>query len=96
MRQWRMMESHGRDFRFCPANSQLYGVLVKSTGVKENVYAISRSWQMASDQLIDGPCPEDGTDFFSYAAGALFIVLRFDCCGVVVACHADFAVARPD
>src|SRR3954454_22371546 len=51
---------------------------------------------MAADQLIDGRRPEDGTDFFSYAAGASPRVTQCDCRGVVVAGHADYAGARAD
>src|SRR5205823_11730559 len=54
------------------------------------------TWQTAGDRVIDGPRPEDGTDFSSYAAGASPDIPWYDCCGVVVAGHADHAAARAD
>src|SRR5689334_24120008 len=47
------------------------------------------TWQTAGKTVIDEPRPEDGTDFSSYAAGALPHFLKRDCRGVVVAGHAD-------
>src|SRR5206468_1508542 len=53
-------------------------------------------WQMACEQVIDGPFAEDGTDFTSYATGAPARLPLYDCCRVVVAGHADYACARAD
>src|ERR1700737_5086238 len=57
---------------------------------------ISCSWQIAGDRLIDGPRPEDGTDFSSYATGPSAHVPGCDCCRVVVAGHAYHLGARAD
>src|SRR5258708_36091235 len=54
------------------------------------------SWQIAGDRLIDGPRPEDGTDFSSYAAGASPDIPEYDRSRVVVVGHADHARARAD
>src|SRR6185295_19451314 len=51
---------------------------------------------MAGERVIDGPRPEDGTDFSSYAAGASPFIARYDRSPLVVAGHADYAGARPD
>src|SRR5438067_835880 len=56
--------------------------------------AASPPWQMACEQVIDGPFAEDGTDFSSYATGAPARLPLCDCCRVVVAGHADHARAR--
>src|SRR5206468_7049076 len=54
------------------------------------------SWQNANERVIDGPRPEDGTDFSSYAAGASPFIAWYDRGPLVVAGHADYARARAD
>src|SRR5438046_10554311 len=95
MRVSHLAESHDGHFGFCPATSQVYHVVVKAPASGHRLRR-SRPWQMAADQLIDGRRPEDGTDFFSYAAGASPHVTQCDCRGLVVAGHADHAGARAD
>jgi hypothetical protein len=51
---------------------------------------------MAGDRLIDDPCPEDGTEISSHAAGASSHIPWYDCRGVVVAGHTDQFGARAD
>ena len=46
---------------------------------------LSCSWQTDDDRLIDGPFPEDRTDFSSYATGASPDILERDCRHMVVA-----------
>src|SRR4029077_10314985 len=89
-------DSHAGYYEFCPAMSQLYRVVVKLPQQEEREYLNPRSWQTAGDRLIDGPRPEDGTDFSSYAAGASPVIVGYDRGRVVVAGHADHARARPD
>jgi hypothetical protein len=48
-------------------------------------------WQKGGKTLIDESFPEDGTDFFSYAAGASGYLPDRDLCCVVVARHAHQA-----
>jgi hypothetical protein len=57
--------------------------------------AIRGAWQIVDDGLIDGP-HEDGTNFFSRAAGPSPPISQRNCRGVVVARHARDADARPD
>src|SRR2546421_4358355 len=54
------------------------------------------TWQTGGDRVIDGPRPEDGTDFSSYAAGASPFIARYDRGPLVVAGHADYPCARAD
>ena len=96
MRRRRQPNSHDGHFGFCPAKSQLYRVVVKPPRRKAWDCAIACSWQTAGDRLIDGPRPEDGTDFSSHAAGASPGIPEHDCRRVVVAGHADHAGARAD
>ena len=96
MRRRRPADSHDGYFGFCPAKSQLYRRVVKSSQGTTAESVDPRSWQIAGDRLIDGPRPEDGTDFSSYAAGASPVIARHDRGRVVVARHADHACARPD
>src|ERR1700687_6092289 len=91
-----LADSHDGHFGFCPVNTQLYRVVVKARAHAGLLLRIACSWQMAGDRLIDDPRLEDGTDFSSYAAGTSPDISRCDCRGVVVAGHADYAVARAD
>src|SRR5437879_5808001 len=100
-------DSHAVYLVFCPANSQLYRFTVKPAATERRYCMHARlraalidyliaTWQTAGDRVIDGPRPEDGTDFSSYAAGASPDIPWYDCRGVVVAGHADHAGARAD
>src|SRR6185437_15371296 len=92
MRRRDIWTPHDGHLSFCPANSQLYRFEVKLG----RIFHASRSWQTAGDRLIDGPRPEDGTDFSSYAAGASSDIARSDCRDEVVAGHTDRIGARAD
>ncbi len=96
MRRGRSADSHDGYFGFCPANSQLYRLVVKSSQGKTPRLVDPCSWQTAGDRLIDDSRPEDGTDFSSYAAGASPVIAMHDRRPVVVARHADHACARAD
>src|ERR1700681_2534598 len=59
-------------------------------------WRVSGPLPMTGDRLIDGPRPEDGTDFTSYAAGASPHIPECDWRRVVAAGHAYHAAAGAD
>src|SRR5207253_9122279 len=87
---------NGVNLGFCPANHNFIAVLVKPPAANWKLLSQRCTWQTAGEALIDGPRPEDGTNFSSHAAGALPDFPWCDCRGVVVAGHADHPGARAD
>ena len=92
-----LANSHDGHFGFCPANSQLYRVVVKPGALDRHPrLRPSCSWQTVPMTGERHSPLEDGTDFVSHAAGASRRIPERDCRGVVVVGHAGRAGARAD